>query len=200
MADGPGWSAAQWETVNNVITEAFEKASIVAQFLPRYGPLPESAEYVKNELVDGRSLVTVEDDKTLKLFNLAVTVKLSREQVYEESLSSASLAFRRAARTLAQVEDQLVLNGRTPQTLQFGARQSSGQKDSLEAVIKTQKNFRNGLIGAENVALDPEDGNEKPPKTPRKASPTLQPPTTGGELVTRIVEATNTLEIGRAHV
>ena len=54
----------------------------------------------------------VEDDTTLKLFNLTVSVELSSEQVNDDGLSSALLAFRRAANTLAQVEDDLVFNGR----------------------------------------------------------------------------------------
>jgi len=115
MADvnnGPGWSAAQWEMVNNAVTESFGKASVAGAYLPCYGPLPESTEYVRAETFTSTgALVTVEDDKTLKLFNLTVQVELSSEQVADEALSSALLAFRRAANTLAQVEDHVVFNG-----------------------------------------------------------------------------------------
>lgn len=115
MADinsGPGWSATQWEMVNNAVTEAFEKASVAAALLPRYGPLPESAEYVRDEAIkDTGATVRVEDDTTRKLFNLTVKVELSSEQVAEDALSSALLAFRRAANTLAQIEDLFVFNG-----------------------------------------------------------------------------------------
>ena len=115
MADiktGLGWSEAQWERVNSVVTEAFGKASVAGAFLPCYGPLPEAAEYVRDEkLTSTGPMVRVTDDTTLKLFNLTVKVELSSEQVAEEALSSALLAFRRAANTLAQVEDELVFNG-----------------------------------------------------------------------------------------
>jgi uncharacterized linocin/CFP29 family protein len=115
MADtnsGLRWSDAQWEKVNSAVTEAFNKASIAAAFLPCYGPLPESADYVRDEkLVPAPAMVTVTDNDTVKLFNLTVNVELSREQVAEEALSSAFLAFRRAADSLAQVEDHLVFNG-----------------------------------------------------------------------------------------
>ena len=57
-------------------------------------------------------MVSVTDDTTLKLLNLTVHVGLSSEQVADDSLSSALLAFRRAANTLAQNEDDLVFNGR----------------------------------------------------------------------------------------
>jgi len=114
-----GWSDAQWEKVNNAVMEAFEKASIAAAFLPCYGPLPGSAEYVRKETLSssipskGEKLtVTVTDDTTLKLLNLTVHVTLSSEQVADEALSSALLAFRRAAIKLAQVEDHLIFNGR----------------------------------------------------------------------------------------
>jgi uncharacterized linocin/CFP29 family protein len=106
------WTSAQWDTVNNAVTEAFGKASVAAAFLPCYGPLQASAEYVRDEKLTGTlSSLSVEDDRTVKLFNLRVIVTLSSEQVAEESLSSALLAFRRAANTLAQVEDDLVFNG-----------------------------------------------------------------------------------------
>jgi uncharacterized linocin/CFP29 family protein len=121
MADnsaGPGWSDAQWERINNAVTEEFAKASVVSAFLPCYGPLASSAETVRNELLtDNGSTVRVTDDATLKLFNLTVKVELSSEQIADESLSSALLAFRRAANRLAQVEDDIVFNGVPPERL-----------------------------------------------------------------------------------
>jgi uncharacterized linocin/CFP29 family protein len=115
MADinsGPGWSDAQWEMVNNAVSEAFAKASVAGAFLPRYGPLAASTEYVRKEKLEGEgALVTVADDTTLKLFNLTVNVELSSEQVSDDSLSSALLAFRRAANVLALAEDEIVFNG-----------------------------------------------------------------------------------------
>jgi uncharacterized linocin/CFP29 family protein len=117
MADinsGLGWSDAQWETVNNAVAEAFAKASVAAAFLPCYGPLPASAEYVRDEQLsagDDGAKVLVTDDQTVKLFNLTVKVELSREQVSDDALSTALLAFRRAANILAQVEDEIVFNG-----------------------------------------------------------------------------------------
>ncbi len=72
-------------------------------FLPCYGPLADSAEYVRNErVILGTGRLQVDDDDTLKLFNVTVLVELSSEQVSEEALSSALLAFRRAANILGQ--------------------------------------------------------------------------------------------------
>jgi hypothetical protein len=51
------------------------------------------------------------DAVNLKLVNLTVNVLLSSEQVADETLSNAMLAFRRAANILAQEEDQIVFEG-----------------------------------------------------------------------------------------
>ena len=90
----------------------------LARSFPVMGHSPGSAGYVRNgnarrqRTANGKGLVKVTDDTTLKLFNLTVQVALSNEQVADDSLSSALLAFRRAANSLAQVEDYLVFNGR----------------------------------------------------------------------------------------
>ena len=108
------WTDAQWQKVNDRITEAFGKASIASAVVPCYGPLAASAEYVRDETLNfpaGANTVAVTDDTTLRLFNLRVFVRLSSEQVADESLASAMLAFRRAATTLALVEDDIVFNG-----------------------------------------------------------------------------------------
>jgi uncharacterized linocin/CFP29 family protein len=111
---GLGWTAAQWDKVNTAVTEAFGKASVASTFLPCYGPLAGSAETVRQELLTvtaEQSQLKVADDATLKLITLTVKVELSGEQVADEGLSSALLAFRRGANTLAQVEDDIVFNG-----------------------------------------------------------------------------------------
>ena len=69
MADiktGLGWSEAQWERVNNAVTEAFGKASVAGAFLPCYGPLPEARKtYAKRHRFPTLgATVRVEDDTT----------------------------------------------------------------------------------------------------------------------------------------
>jgi uncharacterized linocin/CFP29 family protein len=113
------WTDAQWQRVNQAVTEAFGKASVASGFLPRYGPLPGSTETVRNERLrdddPGKPLtVTLDADHdavNLKLVNLTVKVELSSEQVADETLSNALLAFRRAANILAQEEDRIVFKG-----------------------------------------------------------------------------------------
>src|SRR5262245_59762167 len=113
------WTEAQWQKVNGAVTEAFGKVSVASAFLPCYGPLPGSAETVRNERIkeDHTSTPTTlrldgdHDAVNLKLVNLTVNVLLSSEQVADESLSNALLAFRRAGSILAQEEDQIVFGG-----------------------------------------------------------------------------------------
>ena len=113
-----GWTDAQWEKVNKAVTEAFDKSNVAERFLTCYGPLADSAETVRAPKLLRRdnspAQLAIEDDTTTKLFNLTVRVTLSSEQVADESLASALVAFRRAAGTLAQVEDDVVFNGFEP--------------------------------------------------------------------------------------
>ena len=117
------WSDGQWQKVNDAVNEAFGKASVASAFLPLYGPLAGSTETVRNERLSERQTdpdplkprtVTLDVDHdavNLKLVNLTVKVELSSEQVADETLSNALLAFRRAANILAQEEDRIVFNG-----------------------------------------------------------------------------------------
>jgi uncharacterized linocin/CFP29 family protein len=118
MAD-LNWGDAQWQKVNDAITEAFGKASVASAFLPIYGPLSGSAEIVRNERLKedvSTTPPTVSLDRdhasvNLKLVNVTVNVKLSSEQVADETLSNALLAFRRAANILALEQDLVVFAG-----------------------------------------------------------------------------------------
>jgi uncharacterized linocin/CFP29 family protein len=112
------WNDAQWQKVNDAVTEAFGKASVASAFLPLYGPLPGSAETVRNDrlIEDSSRPITVRldgdhDAANLKLVNLTVKVELTSEQVADDTLSNAMLAFRRAANILAQEEDRIVFDG-----------------------------------------------------------------------------------------
>ena len=113
------WTDAQWQNVNAAVTEAFGKASVASAFLPMYGPLAGSAEIVRNERLqqdDTSTPPTIRLDRdhsgvNLRLVNLTVNVELSSEQVADETLSNALLAFRRAANILALEQDRVVFAG-----------------------------------------------------------------------------------------
>ena len=104
MADinsGPGWSEAQWDKVNGAITEAFEKASVAGAFIPCYGPLPWSAEYVKKEelIENGGVKYSSRTTRLLKLFNLTIMVESPASRSLTTRCQVRMLAFRRAANT-----------------------------------------------------------------------------------------------------
>jgi uncharacterized linocin/CFP29 family protein len=120
------WTDAQWQKVKDAITEAFGKASVASSFLPMYGPLSGSAEIVRNDrLTQDASTPPIlrldadHDAVNVRLLNLTVRVELSSEQVADETLTNALLAFRRAANILAQEEDRIVFEGlrQQPQNL-----------------------------------------------------------------------------------
>ncbi len=139
------WSDAQWQKVKDAVTEAFGKASVASAFLPCYGPLPGSAEIVRNERLkqDDASIPRTirldadHADVNLKLVNLTVNVELSSEQVADETLSNAMLAFRRAANILAQEEDRIVFEG---------FRQGPRSDDSEFVVNRVRSRSRDSLI------------------------------------------------------
>jgi len=120
------WSDAQWQKVRDAVNESYGKASIASAFLPLYGPLSGSAEIVRNErLTQDTSMPPILsldadfDAVNVRLLNLTVRVELTSEQVADESLTNALLAFRRAANILAQEEDRIVFEGlrQQPQNL-----------------------------------------------------------------------------------
>jgi uncharacterized linocin/CFP29 family protein len=206
MADinsGLGWSAAQWETVNNTVSEAFAKASVAGAFLPCYGPLSGSAENVREVTFDpAAATLRVRDDTTVRFFNLTVDVELSSEQVADDGLSSALWAFRRAANNLAQVEDDIVFNGYGP------ARQAvriilPAVPDLVLGVVQTPSHpdTRGGLVNdhtANQIDRSARDlararaAATKPAK--RGARAPAAPPTAGDHVVKEVAAAVVDLE------
>jgi len=192
---GPGWSAAQWDLVNKAVTEAFGKANVAGRFLPCYGPLADSAEYVRRERVvrePGKPL-KVEDDTTLKLFNVTVPVELSGEQVNDEGLSSALLAFRRAANILGHTEDHIIFQGyekadgtarSLPEGVQFVR---SGPLRSLGLAVPVTEQ-------GDAEESEEELGKRKEALAMRAATRVVLPPDPGEAIVTAVVTAIGTLE------
>ena len=118
MAD-VNWTDAQWQMVNDCVMEAFRNASAATAFLNAPPPLPASAETVRNDRLAAIGptrpptlrLDADHDGANLKLVNLTVRVELSSEQVADETLSNALLAFSRAAAILAQQQELVVFEG-----------------------------------------------------------------------------------------
>jgi uncharacterized linocin/CFP29 family protein len=95
------------------VLQAWQRVRVAGSFLPIYGPLPPSTQVVPSEVIkpdDG----SVDDRATAALIEIDLPVKLSRQQVREEDLSSALLQFRRRATQLGQLEDWFIFNGTYP--------------------------------------------------------------------------------------
>ena len=108
-----GWTEAQWNRVREEVLQAWQRVRVAGSFLPVYGPLPPSTQVVPTEVLDADD-GTVDDRATAALIEIALPVKLSRQQIWEEDLSSALLQFRRRATQLGQLEDWFIFNGTYP--------------------------------------------------------------------------------------
>jgi uncharacterized linocin/CFP29 family protein len=119
-----GWTEAQWNRVREEVLRAWQRVRVAGSFLPVYGPLPPSTQVVPSEVIkeDG----TVDDRATAALLEIALPVRLSRQQIREEDLSSALLQFRRRATQLGQLEDWYIFNGSYP-SIEFTSANAQAQ-------------------------------------------------------------------------
>ena len=107
-----GWTEAQWNRVREEVLQAWQRVRVAGSFLPIYGPLPPSTQVVPSEVLNDDG--SVDDEATASLLEIALPVRLSRQQIMEEDLSSALLQFRRRATQLGQIEDWFIFNGTYP--------------------------------------------------------------------------------------
>jgi uncharacterized linocin/CFP29 family protein len=192
------WTEAQWNRVNSAVTEEFTKASVAGTFLPCYGPLLESAETVRGETLNLSTpgSIRVTDDGTLKLWTLTVKVELSNQQVVDESLSGALLAFRRAANKLAKVEDYIVLSG-------YDSKKSQENADAFLTNNPDAPHDLTSIVtggGDDAKGLTEEGGSDNPdnPRQGRVITPATRT-SKGQTLVTAIAQAVAALE-GSSHL
>jgi hypothetical protein len=196
-----GWTAEQWDKVNGAIAESFGKASVASELFEGdcYGPLAPSEEYVREVTLKADvPKVTVQDDLTVKLFNLTVKVELSNEQVSELGLSNALVAFRRAANLLAQGEDYIVFNGfaqdeheKTHEvaTAHAGKKPLDKKQRMALMIASSPKGNVPGLARLR-------DQSKLPKLVARYKSPAKAPTVKGAAVVEEIVKAVGALDTG----
>jgi len=117
---GLGWSEDQMNKVRGVVHDEAMRARVAASFLPLYGPLGADTVTVPANRLDvgptegggppPQSMKVVDYD-TLRLATLAINVSLKNAQVADPELAAAMVMFRRAADTLARVEDAMIFTG-----------------------------------------------------------------------------------------
>src|ERR1700738_3722072 len=98
------WTDEQWARVNQIIQEEAQRARVAATFLPLYGPLPASADFVRKEDVSYRPRLRIADKETTQLETLQLNVWLRGEQLADPEMTSALTLFRRAANIIARLE------------------------------------------------------------------------------------------------
>ena len=193
------WTDDQWRKVKDAITDSFGNASVASAVLPLFGPLPGGAETVRNERLretasfgEPLALDGDHDAANLNLVNVTVKVQLSSEQIADESLSNALLAFRRAGNILAQAQDRVVFqgHGRGGQDSAFVANAKPGiHKGLADPLTKKEEVAESGTKGPNfsEIDVDPDLDKTFPGANAK-----------GVEVVTAVVKAIRRLE-NRGH-
>src|SRR5262245_31069853 len=112
------WTEAQWTMVQEAVRDEAKRQRVAASFLPVYGPLSQDTQTVSQQFLTirpkgfaPRTFLEIADFTTQRLTTLSVSGGLRSAQVAQEDLSSALVAFRRAAALVARAEDHLIFNG-----------------------------------------------------------------------------------------
>jgi uncharacterized linocin/CFP29 family protein len=111
------WTDEKWARVNQVIQQEASRARVAANFLPLFGPLPASTDFVRSELIIYESQkIKIDDTNIIRLPTLQVKVYVRGAQMADPEMTSVLALFRRAANVVARLEDALVFNGQSAAT------------------------------------------------------------------------------------
>jgi uncharacterized linocin/CFP29 family protein len=105
------WTDEQWARANQIIQDEAQRARVAATFLPLYGPLPASADFVRSERISYDPLLSIADQTTIELSILKLNVRVRGEQLADPEMRSVLALFRRAANVIARLEDAWIFNG-----------------------------------------------------------------------------------------
>jgi uncharacterized linocin/CFP29 family protein len=114
------WTDEQWASVNKAIQDEAQRARVAAGFLPLYGPLAASADFVRREDIayldrperaQPPKELAISDKQTMQLATLEVKVRARGAQLADPEMRSVLALFRRAANVLARLEDVVVFRG-----------------------------------------------------------------------------------------
>jgi uncharacterized linocin/CFP29 family protein len=151
------WTEDQWHRINSAVNESFTKASVASAFLPMFGPLSGGTEVVRNERVIEKDNNTIAIDKShesvnRKLVNLTVKVELSSEQIADDSMANAMLAFQRAGSILALEKDRVVFTGYkrgfTEENSAYITNREIEPQEGLADLITRKRDFDQALLPA----------------------------------------------------
>jgi Encapsulating protein for peroxidase len=181
------WTDEQWARVNQVVQEEAQRARTAATFLPLYGPLPASVDFVRKESVHYQPRLRIADKDTTQLATLQLNVLLRGEQLADPEMTSALTLFRRAANIVARLEDALVFSGFDGYDPDVGGR----VPDLPHGAPKVGEQMWGG--SAQGLLID------KNHVRPLKLTPPHKEPVNGGDgLVTAVTNSIGYLE-GKGH-
>jgi uncharacterized linocin/CFP29 family protein len=157
------WTDEQWARVNQVIQEEASRARVAASFLPLYGPLPASTDFVRDEAISYPDVagasppqrIAIADTNTIKLPTLQVKVYLRGAQMADPEMTSVLAVFRRAANVLARLEDAVIFNGQTAPggDGKSNAKGALGDLPTIWEILGGQDN--GGLLGPDSSGPEP---------------------------------------------
>lgn len=172
-----GWTEAQWSRIRQAVSEEAHRARVAGSFLPLYGPLPSSTQVVPSErmTIDG----VVNNAFTAQMIEISVNVALSQQQAAEEGLASAVQLFRRAANTVARMEDWIIFHGWVKQATNSLPATTAGSADNPPFSSDLMDKFREIEHRVHNIMGPPRWPNRphEPPKDIFASAPSVR----GGE-------------------
>lgn len=164
----PNWTDEQWKRVTELVATEADKARVGARYLPLYGPVDPSVVAVPDYLLGtrpnpkfaplrSRNRLDVDSSPNTYLATITVQIPLANHEVAEPELQAASVAFRRAAVTIARIEDALLFNGQAAPSYAPPPTYRGGWLDDLPSIYSVNK-------GAQQAGLVPAGARpNKPP-------------------------------------
>jgi uncharacterized linocin/CFP29 family protein len=214
----PNWSDEQWARVCKVVSDEAQKSRVAAQFLPLYGPVAPDVVAVPNFRLGvapgqpapgARAFNRLDVDSTPDDFlsTISVQISLPSHQVSDPELGAALVAFRRAAVTIARIEDAIIFNGQFARSRPPAPTYPGGWLAGLPRVYSVSGGAAQpglvpaGVIAAASVlAPAPLAANVRPRESIRVAAAPLPGATLarlqtyGRQLVTGVSQATTALD------
>ena len=214
----PNWSDEQWARVCKVVSDEAQKSRVAAQFLPLYGPVAPDVVAVPNfrlgvmpgQAAPGaRAFNRLDVDSTPDNFltTISVQVPLPSYQVSDPELGAALVAFRRAAVTIARIEDAIIFNGQFARSRPPAPTYSGGWLATLPRVYSVSGGAAQpglvpaGVIATANIVAPAPVAAKVRPRVSVTVAPTAPLPANlaqlrnyGEALVVGVSQATTDLE------
>jgi len=185
--DPTNWTDKQWCDIRALVADEAQKTRVAAEFLPLYGPVDASVVAVPDLLLGIAPLaaavagplarIQVDSSPATFLTTISVQVQLSNHELSDPELLAARTAFRRAAVTIARIEDTLIFNGQPGRNLLPQPLYPGGWMAPLPGIYEVSGGYQQaGLVP---TAAAPTVAPPAPSVPPRLATSIPRPAGTG---------------------